>query len=1125
MKACVTQPAGAYQAAPHRAAGAAASSTPGPWRATILWSCLWHQSGGGLSASAGNGPQHGPPPISAFGGPTSFPFSAGQCRIGHSSCWPQQVRYRGAGQTSRPKRISTALAGAADNTSASSSTSPNSLSLGLASDTVNESVLLQGEDDHPDYEMSASATMPNNHRRQQRQQQQSPLRNRTNATDASLLTGERPADASLLQRPVATRAPATAAAIESGGSSSVKKHRPPPSLLPGTSGFPSQHQQQRQGLQTALAAPQSGMPPWPWPNGTALADGASSTASSANDSATLTSISGVESVRDGAGPGPGPGPGISAGAGAGVVVSGMSGVHRSAPAMPTTASQCPTSGEAISQPQQQLQTDKPAPSLLFSDSDPCVEAAYDGLSVTVTGRAPPTPLRSYNELTRAPRKMPNLLLSNAAAAFRLNRPTPIQSHVIPAMMDGRDVLAVSCTGSGKTLAYLLPLLSQLMGRNRVGSKATASPEALVLVPTRELAEQVFADVQLLLRRSHLKALTVHGGVSLAEQVIAIRGRWRRSAGGVDLMVATPGRLLQLVEQRRAVRLGRLGLLVVDEADRLMEEGMWPDLRRLLSQPGLPTARQTVLVAASLPGPQLAAAAAELLRDSLAVSVGDGSGASGVVRQHVELVTDEDKLTRLTELLAPGAGSGRVASRDGVTEAHSATANHSSSSSLSPTAATTSSRSGSSDAASPSSPISPMRSSPGGPALVFTRSLQRAEEVARHLAGKGVSVALLHRDLTQDQRDEAMQCFRFGVTSVLVATALASRGLNFPDVEHVVNYDVPASASVYMHQVGRTGRGGRPGLATTLVTRSNRPSAPWLLTSLRSAGSPVPAWLETMAEEARAKAASLRAAAAAAEGKSAGGARQSRRRTTVALDDPAAATAVKFGSYLTPPRTLTGRQRSGAAGVRGDAPVIGAVQQANRAAVAVTAAAAATATVAATEGASLPPLQPAVLDRRHDAEYWQAVFDSALRPLGPVQAATAASAAVEADANDNELEHGKAPATVVSKRRSQQTAFRGVVRPNGRRPNGNRATATAVAAAAHRSMSSSSSSSSSSSMAKKTDGSVERRHAGSAPGRETRRLVYRDAAVELEALPGGGLRAGPQRGTGGLGQGEGRKRTE
>ncbi|GIL83906.1 hypothetical protein Vretimale_10909 [Volvox reticuliferus] len=1108
MKTCVTPPAGGYHAAPHRAAAAAASPTPGTWRFTIFWSSLWPASGGDLS----------PAPLRAFGGPTSFSSLSGQCRITHSPCWPQQFRCRGAGRTSRSKRISTVVAAAADtaSTANSTSTSANSISLNVESDTINESVLL--EDNTGDYEISVSTTLSDHHQtpHHQQQQQQSPLQNQTNI---AALRGERPADASLLQRPVANRGPATAAAFENGGSSSGRKHRPPPSLLPNPSELPSQQQrQQRQGLQPASAT-QSGLQPWP--NGTALATAASSAAPSTTDAAVivshgppLASTSDVVPVKR------------STGAGAGGVSSGMSGMHQNATSMLMVTSQSgtasTTSRESNAQLQQQPRKDKPAPGLIFSDNDPCVEAAYDGLSVTVIGRAPPAPLLSYNELARAPRRMPKLLLRNAAAAFRLNRPTPIQSHVIPAMMDGRDILAVSCTGSGKTLAYLLPLLAQLMGRNRVGSKNSAAPEALVLVPTRELAEQVFADVQVLLRGSHLKALTVHGGVSLADQVLAIRGRWRRSAGGVDLMVATPGRLLQLVEQRRAVRLGRLGMLVVDEADRMMDLGMWPDLRRLLSQPGLPTARQTVLVAASLPGPQLEAAAAELLRDSLAVAVGDGSGTSGVVRQHLELVADEDKLTRLTELLAPGAASGRVAGRAGITEAHPATAttNPASSSSSSATATataadattTTSSRSSSSAAAGPSSPISPIISSPGGPTVVFTRSLQRAEEVARHLAGKGVSVALLHRDLTQDQRDEAMQCFRFGVTSVLVATALASRGLNFPDVAHVVNYDVPASASVYMHQVGRTGRGGRPGLATTLVTRSNRPSAPWLLESLRSAGSPVPAWLENMAAEARAKVAALRAAAiaAAAEGESDGEARQRRRRTTVALDDPAAAATVKFGSYLTPPRTLQGRQRSSAAGIAGDASVMGVVQHVGGAAVD-----AATA-MAAAEGASLPPLQPAVLDRRHDADYWQAVFDSALRPLGHVQGAvgagpadTAASAAVaSAEADYDELEHGTAAAAVVSRRRRQQAAFRGVVR--GRRPNRNGAPS-----AAQRSTSSS--------IAKETDGSVESRHSRSAPDREQRRLVYRDAAVELEAHPGGGLTAGPQTGTGP--RQEGRRRTE
>ncbi|KAG2436643.1 hypothetical protein HXX76_006171 [Chlamydomonas incerta] len=474
---------------------------------------------------------------------------------------------------------------------------------------------------------------------------------------------------------------------------------------------------------------------------------------------------------------------------------------------------------------------------VFSDVDAQVSAAYDGLQVTVTGRDSPAPLASYNELAgpKARYKVAPLLLRNAAAAYRLARPTPVQAHVLPAVMEGRDVLALSVTGSGKTLSYLLPCLAQLMsGRPRPGTKNSASPDALVLVPTRELAEQVYADAQLLLRGSHLKALAVHGGVSVAEQVLAVRGRLRRSGGGVDLLVATPGRLAQLVE-RRVVRLGRLSCLVLDEADRLLDLGLWPDLRVLLSHKDLPTARQTVLTCAALPSEEQGGRAAleGLLRDAVCVCVGehrlgerlDGAAASSsgglvspVVRQVVELIdggrgadVDALKHARLLQLLSPVTNEGVAA---GV------------------------------DAAG------------GGPAVVFTRSLQRAEEVARQLAARGVSVALMHRDLTQDQRDEALQCFRFGVTGVLVATGLASRGLNFPDVGHVINYDVPLSLSGYVHQVGRTGRGGRPGLATTLFTPRDRPqAAAWLVDCLRSApGGQVPAWLQRLAAEAAMKAA-------------------------------------------------------------------------------------------------------------------------------------------------------------------------------------------------------------------------------------------------------------------------------
>ncbi|GLC38998.1 hypothetical protein PLESTB_001772900 [Pleodorina starrii] len=874
---------------------------------------------------------------------------------------------------------------------------------------------------------------------------------------------QRPADAALLQRPVAPRIAATSSSSSGGG----RRHRPAPSLLPASDESPSPPSQ----------GPSTAFPRWAWSRPASQAGQQQGPASSPAPSHTPagTADAGGAAVVAPTGP-------ASARGGDAATQQQLANrkLFSDASRSASLAEEPGSSGDA-GQRQRRVPSGD-APAALFSDDDPRVAAAYDNLPVTVTGRAPPAPLLSYNELTRRPLKMPPLLLRNAVAAFQLGRPTPIQGHVIPAVMQGRDVLAVSCTGSGKTLAYLLPLLAQLMGRTRLGSKNFAHPEALVLVPTRELAEQVYADVQLLLRGSHLKAMVVHGGVSMAEQVLAIRGRFRRSGGGVDLIVATPGRLLQLVEQRRAVRLGRLGLLVVDEADRMMELGMWPDIRRLLSRPGLPTARQTVLVAASTQtqthgsaaspaplastnreaqsgsgsasgsgsgsnsGSGLKAAAAELLRDWLAVEVGDGSGTSAVVRQHVELVSHEDKLTRLTELLAPAAASG-VAARPPPAAAAAAAA--AAARSLAPGG-------GGSPHLAPA-PVPP----PGSPSVVFTRNLVRAEEVARHLAGKGVSVALLHRDLSQDQRDEALQCFRFGVTSVLVATALASRGLNFPDVAHVINYDVPESASVYMHQVGRTGRGGRPGLATTLITRSNRPSAPWLLDSLRRSGSPVPSWLEDLAAEAHAKGAALAAAArrkaaaaaaaaAAGAGEDADGGRSPPRqqRTVVALDDPAAAGSVRFGSYL-------GRQRSGSAAGGGGAAAPSAPGTAGSAGALEGSVLAAAPTLPSQPDAQ----QPVVVDRRHDAEYWQAVFEAAIsQPLQQQQ-------------EQQERQQGR-------QRQGRAAAGAGA---GEKGEGGSRGGRVGVGAAA----------------------------AAGPPGRGRRgRLVYSDAGVQMEARPGEGLTVGP-----------------
>ncbi|KXZ44651.1 hypothetical protein GPECTOR_64g145 [Gonium pectorale] len=691
-------------------------------------------------------------------------------------------------------------------------------------------------------------------------------------------------------------------------------------------------------------------------------------------------------------------PGSSNRSSSGVGEQGPSGAAEratSAPALqgsPSKRAQPQATAPASRKPLVRPSRPVPAPrraAPVFNDNDPRVAAAYGDMPISIGGREPPPPLASFNELVgrqggaAARWGVNKLLMCNVAGAYRLGRPTPVQSHVIPAIMEGRDVLAMSCTGSGKTLAYLLPVLAQLFRRPHVGTRNTAWPEALVLVPTRELADQasaragwggglgVYSEARLLLRGSHLRALLATGGVSVAEQALAIRSKRPQSGGGADLVVATPGRLLQLVEERKCVRLGRLGCVVVDEADRMVELGMWPELRRLLAHPSLPTARQTVLVSSSLPSPELRAQAEALLRDRLAVEAGDGSGTSRVVRQRVEKLREEEKLPRLLELLQP-----RGAAMDGV-------AGGAASPSPPPTSAAAAAAAAASAAADDLAGVGE------GPAVVFTANLARAEAVARQLAARGMGVALLHRELSQAQRDEAMQCFRFGVTSVLVTTSLAARGLNFPDVAHVVNYDVPRSPSDYVHQVGRTGRGGRPGLATTLFTPSRffRPAAPWLRDALRASGSWVPPWLCALAGQVEAEAeagmgagthpdapratrqrgaAADGAITAAGEGEEGGGSalpdggdgavatprrgrgRRSQGRVPQVADlgDPDAPSQVVFGSYQ--PAAGPGAAAAGSGSLLEGRPRASAAER-------------------------------VVRDRRHDPDYWQSVFDAALRP--------------------------------------------------------------------------------------------------------------------------------------------------
>ena len=321
-------------------------------------------------------------------------------------------------------------------------------------------------------------------------------------------------------------------------------------------------------------------------------------------------------------------------------------------------------------------------------------------------------------------------------------PTPIQSDAIPPAIEGKDLLATAMTGTGKTAAFLLPILNKLM------TKPRGTTRALVLAPTRELAAQVLADVNDLATHTPITAAAVFGGVGMGPQEHAFRR-------GVDIIIATPGRLLDHFRAPYA-KLAGVEVLVLDEADRMLDMGFLPDIRRVLRH--IPSHRQTLLFSATMP-PAIAQLAKEMLRNPMSINVEQHSAPATGITQAVYPVPAALKATLLVKLL-----EGEI--RD---------------------------------------------------ALVFSRTKHRADRLARFLAQKGISVERIHGNRSQSQRTQALSGFKSGKYRVLVATDIAARGIDVTELGHVVNFDVPAAAEDYVHRVGRTGRAQAVGTAFTLVS--------------------------------------------------------------------------------------------------------------------------------------------------------------------------------------------------------------------------------------------------------------------------------------------------------------------
>ncbi len=329
---------------------------------------------------------------------------------------------------------------------------------------------------------------------------------------------------------------------------------------------------------------------------------------------------------------------------------------------------------------------------------------------------------------------------------------PVQGAVIPLALAGHDVVACAETGTGKTLAFAAPILQRLLrDQPHYGDPARESyTRALILAPTRELAVQIEDTLVGLTYHAPCTTAPVFGGVEMGPQERALKA-------GVDIIVATPGRLMDHM-RHDAVDLLRVQVLVLDEADRMLDMGFWPDVQRILS--ALPPERQTLLFSATLPG-EILRMATEMLRSPRFVQVGQ-RGAARTITHAMQTVESGEKIDWLAKFIR----------RDAT-----------------------------------------------GPVLVFVRMKVGADRVARHLQAKGIRAAALHADRSQQERLQAVEGFRSGKHPVLVATDIAARGLDIDGITHVINYEVPDTPDTYVHRVGRTGRSGAAGHAVTLVSKA------------------------------------------------------------------------------------------------------------------------------------------------------------------------------------------------------------------------------------------------------------------------------------------------------------------
>jgi superfamily II DNA/RNA helicase len=374
-------------------------------------------------------------------------------------------------------------------------------------------------------------------------------------------------------------------------------------------------------------------------------------------------------------------------------------------------------------------------------------ASADTSAQATTAQVPSAPAPRFDTLPL------DAKLLRAVADSGYTAMTPIQAKAIPVVLDGRDVMGAAQTGTGKTAAFTLPLLQRMMRHENASVSPARHPvRAVVIAPTRELADQVAQNVKNYAKHSHLRSAVVFGGVDMKPQTAELRA-------GVEVLIATPGRLLDHIEAKNCV-LNQVEYVVLDEADRMLDIGFLPDLQRILAY--LPRQRQTLLFSATF-SPEIKRLAQSYLQDPVLVEVARPNATASTVEQRFYRVGDDDKRAAVRQLL---------------------------------------------------------KSRELSQAIVFVNSKLGAARLARSFERDGLRTAALHGDKSQDERLKSLAAFKAGEVDLLVATDVAARGLDIADLPAVFNFDVPFNAEDYVHRIGRTGRAGASGLAITLVTGSD-----------------------------------------------------------------------------------------------------------------------------------------------------------------------------------------------------------------------------------------------------------------------------------------------------------------